>query len=149
MLASHQNCRALVPGERQFSDAQLQAVIARGGVIGVSMDTWMLYAPSNLDWAKAGVTDRRALFARSDVTLAHVADHIDHLCQLAGNADHAAIGGDTDGQGGADGAPAEVDTVADYQKVATILTQRGYTQAAIEQIMFRNWQRFYTQWLPA
>lgn len=148
VLASHQNCRALVPGERQFSDAQLQAVMARGGVIGVSMDTWMLYAPSNLDWAKAGITDRRALFARSEVTLAQVADHIDHLCQLAGNADHAAIGGDTDGQGGADGAPAEVDTVADYQKVAMILAQRGYTQAAIEQIMFRNWQRFYTHWLP-
>ena len=148
VLASHQNCRALVPGERQFSDAQLQAVMARGGVIGVSMDTWMLYAPGDLNWAKAGITSRRALFARSDVTLAHVADQIDHICQLAGNADHAAIGGDTDGQGGADGAPAEVDTVADYQKVATILAQRGYAQAAIEQIMFRNWQRFYTRWLP-
>lgn len=149
VLASHQNCRALVPGERQFSDAQLQAVIERGGVIGVAMDSWMLYAPSNLDWAKAGVTARRALFARSAVTLAHVADHIDHICQLAGNADHAALGGDTDGQGGADGAPAEIDTVADYQKVATVLAQRGYPPAAIEQIMFRNWQRFYTQWLPA
>lgn len=148
VLASHQNCRALVPGERQFSDAQLQAVIERGGVIGVSMDTWMLYAPGTLDWAKAGITSRRALFSRRDVTLAHVADHIDHICQLAGNADHAAIGGDTDGQGGVEGAPAEVDTVADYQKVAAILAARGYAQTAIEQILFRNWQRFYAQWLP-
>jgi len=149
VLASHQNCRALAPGERQFSDDQLQAVIERGGVIGVSMDTWMLYSDGKLDWAKAGITDRRAVFPRQAVTLAYVADHIDHICQLAGNADHAAIGGDTDGQGGVEGAPAEVDTVADYQQLAAILAQRGYDQRAIEQILFGNWLRFYTQWLPA
>ncbi|MCB0187557.1 MAG: membrane dipeptidase, partial [Caldilineaceae bacterium] len=103
VLASHQNCRALVPGERQFSDEQLRAIIERSGVIGVSMDTWMLYRASNLDWAKAGITERRELFPRAAVTLADVADHIDHICQLAGNADHAAIGGDTDGQGGVEG----------------------------------------------
>ena len=149
VIASHQNCRALVPGERQFSDEQLSAIITRGGVIGVSMDTWMLYRGSGLDWAKAGITERRELFARQDVTLAHVADHIDHLCQLAGNADHVAIGGDTDGQGGVDGAPAEVDTVADYQLLVAMLAQRGYNQAAIAQIMVGNWLRFYRQWLPA
>ncbi|MEZ4620850.1 MAG: membrane dipeptidase [Caldilineaceae bacterium] len=149
VLASHQNCRALVPGERQFSDDQLRAIIERDGVIGVSMDTWMLYQSSNLDWAKAGITDRRELFPRAAVTLEHVADHIDHICQLAGNADHAAIGGDTDGQGGVEGAPAEVDSVADYQKLAAILAGRGYTQQAIEQILFANWARFYTKWLPA
>ncbi|MBX3011316.1 MAG: dipeptidase [Caldilineaceae bacterium] len=149
VLASHQNCRALVPGERQFSDEQLLALIARGGVIGVSMDTWMLYTDGGLDWAKAGVTSRRALFPRSAVTVDQVVDHIDHICQLAGNADHAAIGGDTDGQGGADGAPEGIETVADYQKVATLLAQRGYSEAAIAQIMYQNWHRFYTQWLPA
>ena len=149
VLASHQNCRSLVPGERQFSDEQLRAVITRGGVIGASMDTWMLYNDGQLDWAKAGITERRELFARADVTLAHVADHIDHICQLAGNADHAAIGGDTDGQGGAEGAPADVDTVADYQRLVAILAQRGYDQRAIEQIMVGNWLRFYTRWLPA
>ncbi|MCB0097235.1 MAG: membrane dipeptidase [Caldilineaceae bacterium] len=149
VLASHQNCRALVPGERQFSDEQLRAIIERGGVIGVSMDTWMLYRAGNLDWAKAGITERRELFPRAAVTLADVADHIDHICQLAGNADHAAIGGDTDGQGGVEGAPAEVDSVADYQKLAAILAGRGYEPTAIEQIFFGNWARFYRKWLPA
>jgi membrane dipeptidase len=149
VIASHQNCRALVPGERQFSDEQLRAIMARGGVVGVSMDTWMLYRGSGLDWAKAGITERRELFARQAVTLAHVADHIDHLCQLAGNADHVALGGDTDGQGGVEGAPAEIDTVADYQRLGDILAQRGYNQSAIAQIMVGNWLRFYTQWLPA
>lgn len=148
VLASHQNCRALVPGERQFSDDQLRALIARGAVIGVSMDTWMLYSDGQLDWARAGITDRRVVFPRQAVTLAHVADQIDHLCQLAGSADHAAIGGDTDGQGGVEGAPADVDTVADYQHLAAILARRGYDQPAIAKIMAGNWQRFYTQWLP-
>ena len=149
VLASHQNCRTLVPGERQFSDEQLQAMIERGGVIGVSMDTWMLYRAGDLDWAKAGSTERRDLFPRSAVTLEHVADHIDHICQLAGNADHAAIGGDTDGQGGIEGAPADVESVADYQKLAAILMARGYDQGAIAQIFFGNWARVYRRWLPA
>ena len=61
---------------------------------------------------------------------------------------HSAIGGDTDGQGGADGAPYEVDTIADYQKVADVLDRRGYAQADIENIMYRNWQRFFEEWLP-
>ena len=42
----------------------------------------------------------------------------------------------------------EVDTVNDYQKVADILDQRGYTQEDIENVMYRNWQRFFTEWLP-
>lgn len=149
VLASHQNCRALVAGERQFSDEQLRAIIERVGVIGASMDTWMLYRDGQLDWAKAGISERRDLFPRQAVTLPHIADHIDHVCQLAGNVNHAAIGGDTDGQGGVEGAPFEVDTIADYQQLAAILSGRGYDQTAIEQIMFGNWLRFYTRWLPA
>ena len=82
------------------------------------------------------------------VTLEDYCDHIDHVSQMAGNTLHSAIGGDTDGQGGSDGAPYEVDTVNDYQKVADILDQRGYTQEDIENVMYRNWQRFFTEWLP-
>jgi membrane dipeptidase len=67
---------------------------------------------------------------------------------MAGDSLHSAIGGDTDGQGGAEGAPYEVDTVSDYQKVAEIMDQRGYKQEDIENVMYRNWQRFFEQWLP-
>ena len=73
---------------------------------------------------------------------------MDYVCQLAGNSLHAGIGGDTDGQGGSDGAPHDVDTVADYQKIADILDRRGYTQEDIENIMYKNWQRFFEKWLP-
>ena len=148
VLASHQNCRALVPGQRQFSDEQLRIVIERGGVIGASMDTWMLCPWYTLDWANTGGYNRRDHFRREEISLNHVADHIDHVCQLAGNADHAAIGGDTDGQGGIDGAPCEVDSIADYQLLVPILEGRGYARADVEKIMYRNWVRFYTDHLP-
>ncbi len=112
------------------------------------MDTWMLYAPGNLDWGNP-VAPRRDHFAREDVTLAHLADHVDHVCQLAGNSRQAAIGGDTDGQGGVDGAPWEIDTVADYQKLAEVLEGRGYAAPDIDNVMYVNWQRFYEKWLPS
>ena len=147
LLASHQNCRALVPGERQFSDAQLKAILARGAVVGASMDTWMLY-DSGIDWGD-DIPPRRDHFPRDAVTLADLADHIDHVCQLDGNTDQAAIGGDTDGQGGRDGAPLEIDTVADYRRLANILADRNYGDDAIAGVMYRNWQRFYSKWLPA
>lgn len=147
VLASHQNCRAIVPGERQFPDDQLQAIIQRGGVIGASMDSWMLYKPG-LNWG-AKIPPRRTVFPREAVTLEDYVDHIDHVCQLAGNSRHAAIGGDTDGQGGSGGAPLEIDTVADYQKVAEALRRRGYSEDDIANIMYRNWQRFFETWLPA
>ena len=148
VIASHQNCRALVPGQRQFTDEQLEFVIERGGVIGTSMDTWMLCSKISLDWSNTSGYNRRDYFSRGDISLSHAADHIDHVCQIAGNADHAAIGGDTDGQGGIDGAPYEIDSIADYQLLEPILQDRGYTQEDIEKIMYKNWQRFYTEHLP-
>ena len=147
VLASHQNCRALVPGERQFSDAQLIRIIERGAVVGASMDTWMLYRAKELDWGNIPAS-RRDVFPREAVTLDDLADHIDHVCQLAGDSRHSAIGGDTDGQGGRDGAPYEIDTVADYQKLAGVLAKRGYSEDDVSNVMYRNWQRFYEKWLP-
>ena len=148
VLASHQNCRALVPGERQFPDNQLRRIIERGAVIGTSMDTWMLNRHYELDWANTEATPRRSVFPSEAVTLEDFADHIDHINRLAGNSLHSAIGGDTDGQGGSDGAPHDVDTVADYQKLAGVLARRGYSQEDIANVMYRNWERFFTKWLP-
>ena len=109
LLASHQNCRAVTPGERQQPDDILKAVIDRGGVIGASMDTWMIYK-GGLDWS-GRIPSPWEVFPRESVTLEDYVDHIDHVCQLAGSSEHAAIGGDTDGQGGVPEAPFEIDTV--------------------------------------
>ena len=64
ILASHQNCRELAPGQRQFSDDQLQAVIDKGGVIGASMDTWMLCSEQVIDWSRTRDFKRRDVFPR-------------------------------------------------------------------------------------
>ena len=136
VLASHNNCRALVPGDRQFSDEQIRLIIERGGVIGAAVDCWMLRA----DWER-GAGDRNL------VSLADVANHIDHVCQLAGNARHAVIGSDLDGGFGTEQTPAGVESIADLQKLAPILAARGYSSDDVATIFHGNWLRFFGQHL--
>jgi membrane dipeptidase len=78
-----------------------------------------------------------------------VVDHIDHVCQLAGNADHAAIGTDLDGGYGIEQTPHDLDTIVDVQKVAEILRSRGYAEADVVKVMHGNWMRFLERALPA
>ncbi len=137
ILASHQNCRALVPGSRQFSEEQLRLLIERDAVIGSALDSWMLR-----DGWQTGETPRDA------VTLQDVANHIDHVCQLAGHHRCAAIGTDLDGGFGREQAPAEVDSIADVQKLAAILAGRGYNQEAITAIFHGNWLSWLRKQLP-
>ena len=137
VLASHHNCRALVPGDRQLTDAQIKRLIERDAVIGTAVDGWMLYP----GW-KRGITSPEV------VGLDAVADHIDHVCQIASNTRHAALGSDLDGGFGADQTPRELDTIADLQKLAAILTGRGYTDEDIEAIFYGNWLRFFRNALP-
>lgn len=131
--ASHNNCRSLVPHNRQFSDEQLQALIDRKAVIGVVFDTWMLVT----GWVRGTSTPQSM-----NVTLHTVADHIDHICQLAGNASHVGIGSDLDGAYGTEQSPADIDTIADIQKLSDILSDRGYSKTDIEGIFSNNWIDF-------
>ena len=144
IIATHQNCRSVAPGERQFPDHQLKSIIDRGGVIGHSMDTFMMWK-TEIDWSDIPLPRP---FPKDEVTLEDFVDHIDHVCQLSGNSLHSAIGGDTDGQGGMVGAPKEVDTVLDYQKIITLLQTRGYKDSDIENIFYKNWLRFFEANLP-
>jgi membrane dipeptidase len=132
VMASHHNCRALVPGDRQLSDDQLLALIARDAVIGSVFDAWMLYP----GYSKQ-TTDR------SLIGIERVVDHIDHVCQLAGSARHCAIGSDLDGGFGAEQCPHEIDTIADLQILPERLRQRGFRQSDVEGIMHGNWLRFF------
>lgn len=137
MLASHHNCRALVPGDRQLTDEQIKLLIARGAVIGAALDAWMLYP----GWIR-GETKPQV------VSLEAVADHMDHICQLAGNCEHSAIGSDLDGGFGTEQTPRDLDTITDLQKLSTILARRGYTKADIDLIFHGNWLRFFGKALP-
>lgn len=134
VLASHNNCRTLVPHQRQFSDEQLKALIERDGVIGAACDSWMLQ------------TDL-ATRSNAGVGLEKVVDHIDHVCQLAGNSCHAAIGSDLDGGFGREQSPQDLDTIADLQRLEGLLAGRGYEEADIAAILHGNWLRLlYQAW---
>lgn len=129
VLASHANSRALVPHQRQLDDRQLRAVVDRGGVVGVALDVWML----TVGWT-VGVSSNRGL------TLDKVVDHIDHMCQLAGGSGHVGIGSDLDGGFGREQSPPDLDTIADLQRLASMLEARGYRSGDIAAIMHGNWE---------
>ena len=128
--ASHNNCRALVPHQRQLDNQQIRALISRGGVIGVALDNWMLRP----GWTRGAKDNER-------VMLTHVADHIDHICQLAGNSQHAAIGSDLDGGFGREQSPSDLDSIADLQHLTEVLSKRGYSDEDVTAIMHGNWLR--------
>ena len=134
VIASHNNCRALVHGDRQFSDQQIRCLIERGAVIGAALDVWMLEP----NWVHGESSTER-------VTLATVVDHIDHVCQLAGNTLSAAIGTDT---GATYHMPSDFKTTEDLRKLEPILADRGYSDTDIDNIFHANWCRFFRRWLP-
>ena len=133
LWASHSNCRALVPHNRQFSDEQIKELVQRGAVIGAVLDAWMLTP----NWVRGESTPHSA-----GVTLNTVADHIDRICQLAGNSHHSAIGSDLDGAFGREQCPSDVPTIADLQQVPAILSARGYSADDIANITHGNVVRF-------
>lgn len=131
--ASHHNCRALVDHNRQFSDEQLKELISRGAVIGGVMDAWMMVP----NWVRH-VSTPRAMNCGLEVVI----DHMDHICQLAGNALHIGIGSDLDGAFGKEQSPYDLETIADLQKLPEMLAKRGYKPTDIENVMHGNWLRF-------
>lgn len=131
--ASHNNCRALVDHNRQFSDEMIKALIDRGAVIGGAFDAWML-SPG---WERGKSTPKER-----DVRISTVLDHLDHICQIAGNANHIGIGSDLDGAFGSEQSPWDLKTIADLQKIPDLLLKRGYSKNDIEKVMHGNWLDF-------
>ncbi|MCB9346442.1 MAG: membrane dipeptidase [Lewinellaceae bacterium] len=131
--ASHSNCRSLVPHHRQFSDEQIRELISRGAVIGMPLDAWMMVP----GWVRGDSTPEN-----TGLTLERMVDHIDHICQLAGNAAHVGIGTDLDGGFGREQCPADIDTIADLQKLPALLEKRGYGDTDIRNILHQNWIDF-------
>ena len=130
LLASHHNSRALVPHQRQLSDEQIRALVQRDAVIGAAFDIWMLIP----DWNFPRSNNRQ-------VTIATVAQHIDHVCQIAGDSLHAAIGSDLDGGFGRESSPLDLDTIADVQRLADALSELDFQDDDIANVMHRNWLR--------
>jgi membrane dipeptidase len=131
--ASHNNCRELVPHNRQYSDEQIKALIERDAVIGAAFDAWMLVP----GWERGASTPDK-----TNVSLNNVVNHIDHICQIAGDSQHSALGTDLDGGFGKEQCPDDIETIADLQKIPAILKERGYSEEDIGNIMSQNWISF-------
>jgi len=131
--ASHNNCRTIVNHNRQFSDDQIKLLIERGAVIGVALDAWMMVP----GWIRG-----QSLPKAMNCNLEKLIDHIDNICQLAGNSLHVGIGSDLDGAFGKEQCPDDLETIADMQKIPSLLLSRGYSEADIAGIMHENWLKF-------
>jgi membrane dipeptidase len=133
VCASHHNCRALTPGQRQLTDEMIRSIAARGGIIGAALDAWML----DPQWQRK----TPAYDQQTQATLETVADHIDHIAQLLGSCRHSGIGTDLDGGFGTEQAPRDLNTIADLQKLHGIFAKRGYSEDDIKGIFAENWIR--------
>jgi membrane dipeptidase len=134
IMASHSNCRAIIPTDRQLSDEMIKAVAARDGIIGINFyDRFLVPAP---DYGK-----RRA-------TLDDVVRHVKHMCDLIGDADQVGIGTDMDGGLGREQIPIEIETSADLPRVADALSSAGFPDPAVRGIMGENWVKFFASALP-
>lgn len=140
ILASHANAKSLLKGTRSnrfLSDRVIEGLLERDAVIGV--------VPYNR-FLRPGWTPA---VGRHTVTLEHVAAQIDYICQMAGDALHVGIGSDFDGGFGLQASPADVETIADLQKLVPVLAAKGYTEADIAHILGKNWLRVLERVLPA
>lgn len=131
--ASHNNVRTLVNHNRQLNDGQIKELVNRNAVIGMAFDAWMMVP----GW-KRGKSNPREM----NCSLATIIDHIDHICQIAGNSLHVGLGSDLDGAFGREQTPYDLETIADLQKLISLLEKRGYSASDITGIMHENWLRF-------
>ncbi len=137
--ASHSNCRKLVPNERQFDDKQIKVLLKRGAIIGMAFDAWMMIPK----WQR-GISQPK----ENGLKIESIVNHIDHVCQLAGNSNHVMIGSDLDGGFGNEQCPSDLDTIADLQKLDKILNKRGYSENDIKNILSKNGVAFLVNHLP-
>lgn len=121
---THGNCRHLFDHPRNLWDDQIRALAASGGVFGISYVNAFMVAKGE-----------RA-------TVQTVADHVDHVCQLLGNADHVALGSDWDGT---DTLPAGLEDAAALPNLTAELLRRGYGAPDLEKILGGNYLRLFRQ----
>jgi membrane dipeptidase len=135
IMASHSNCRAIVPGDRQLSDEMIRAIAERGGVIGINLYDEFLLPPEQYKKRRCRMSD--------------VIAHVRHMADLLGTTRHTALGTDMDGGVGRDDIPQELTTAADLSRVAESLSDAGFDDQDVRGIMGGNWLEFFGRALPA
>jgi membrane dipeptidase len=126
IMASHSNARAIVPGDRQITDATAAEVARRGGMLGVSF-----YQPHLRRSGRASLDD--------------VVRHTVHLARAAGSPEHVGLGTDLDG--GFDSRYAPLSDLAELRGLPTRL-RKHFSRAQVEGVMGANWIEFLSRALP-
>ena len=124
IIASHANASRLVQaysGNRLLDDDLIRAMFERDVVIGTVPFNNFLKA----DWGKSG--------GRQTISLSMLADQIDYLCQMAGDAAHVGIGTDFDGGFGLQSSPKELDYRRPAQ-TAPFLSAKGMPNRSLKQL---------------
>jgi membrane dipeptidase len=133
VIASHSNCRAFVPTDRQLSDEMIRAIAKRDGVIGINFYDKFLLPPDE--------------FGKRRATLDDVIRHMCRMCDLIGDTHHVGIGTDMDGGFGRENIPQEIQTSADLEQLADALRRSGFSENDVAGIMGKNWLRYFREHL--
>lgn len=158
VLVSHSNAARLTPHYRNLDDAQLLALKANGGVVGVNfysgfLDTafesrvHFLYEKhfgeleQMLPVSKKYELLPKELKFQADADLECLLQHIDYLVSKAG-VDHVAIGSDFDG---IESSPQYLQDVSMFPMLSKSLLQRGYSTGDLQKIMGLNFLRIMQQ----
>ena len=141
VLVSHANCRSVYDSPRNIGDWQLEALAARGGLLGIM--------------ALPFVTDP------ADPSIDRLIDHVDHAVAVVG-VEHVALGGDFFAQiaraeielapGTAEdefGGIAGLSGPEDYPALVAALQRRGYEGERLSALLGGNLVRFLAASLPA
>jgi membrane dipeptidase len=134
VMASHSNCQAIVPGDRQLSDRMIRALVKRDGVIGLNFYDEFLLPPQQYKKRRCRMSD--------------IIAHVRHMTDVIGSTRHIALGTDMDGGVGRDDIPFELSTAADLPVVAEHLSAAGFSDDDVLGIMSGNWLRFFGRALP-
>jgi membrane dipeptidase len=121
LIASHSGAHALCPVSRNLTDAQLDAIGASGGLVGI------VYA---VCFIRSDGADE------ADTPLSVIAAHVRHVADRIG-VEHVALGSDFDGAT----MPAELGDVAGLPRLLDALRDAGFSEPELEAIAWGNWRR--------
>jgi membrane dipeptidase len=154
VIFSHSDAFALNPYPRNVPDDVLRSMPENGGVVMVNFSSFFLSRevtdrqadreaeqarlealfPGDPKTVEAGTDSWEAAHPMPAVTLNDVADHLDHIVEVAG-IDHVGLGSDFDG---IRNVPEGLEDVSGYPALLVVLLERGWSREDIARLAGQN-----------